>query len=271
MKMEKQLMSLSILVIVAMLVISSAFFTVTEGSRSLVIRIGEFVSNDQNDPIIYYPGLHFKIPIIDRVININSKIQSFNEKSTRILTKEQKPVEVDYYVKWKVTDFVRYYRAIAASGTSGQNLASRLANPSKAENFLKNTVADVLRSIFGDRNLHDIISGERMDIMNTLQEKSDVGAKSFGISIVDVRIKTLDYPPEISNSVFDRMRTKREQVANRYRANGKSAEERIRSDAEKEVAITLATAEKDAAEFALKDLLQQPRSTRILTQRTRSF
>ena len=247
MKAEKSLMILSIFILLTIIVISTVFFTVSEGSVALVLRLGEFIS-EENKPLpkIYRPGLHIKYPIVDRVVRLSTKIQSINEQSSRVLTKEQKPVELDYFVKWRIKDFVKFYKATLAS-SSGRIDLSRPIDPSRAEYFLKNNVADVIRSSFGERNLHDIISGERHDILKELQEKSTRGAETFGIEVIDVRIKKLDYPSEISNSVYQRMRTKRQQVANLYRANGKFASEKIRSNADKEFRFIIAEAEKDAA------------------------
>ena len=243
---EKSFMVLSGVILAGLLIIASVFFTVQEGQAALVLRIGEFKSNENAEPIVYRPGLHFKAPIIDKVVKLSAKIQSINEQATRILTKEQKPVEVDYFVKWRIKDFVKFYKATIA-GSNGTIDLRREIDPQQAEYFIKNNVADVLRTTFGEKNLHDIISGERHDMLSELKDRSTEGAKTFGIEIIDVRVKKLDYPREISASVYQRMRTKRQQVANLYRANGKFSAERIKSNADKEYRLIIANAEKEAA------------------------
>lgn len=229
-----------------LMLLSSSIFIVTEGEVSMVLRIGKFITENDNSPVMYRPGLHFKAPILDKVVKLSTKIQSINEQSTRILTKEQKPVEVDYFVKWKIVDFEKFYKATIAASSSRPDLSNAVENQ-QAEYFLKNNVADALRSIFGAKNLHEIISGGRDNILHELRDKSSEGAQTFGIQVIDVRIKKLDYPREISTSVYQRMRTKRQQVANLYRANGEFAAEKIRSNADKEYRLIIADAEKEAA------------------------
>jgi membrane protease subunit HflC len=239
-------MTIAAAILGLLMILTSSLFIVREGEVSMVLRIGKFITHDNDIPVIYKPGLHVKAPLIDKVVKLSTKIQSINEQATRILTKEQKPVEVDYFVKWKITDFEKFYKATIAASSSRVDL-SRVLENQQAEYFLKNNVADALRSIFGAKNLHDIIAGGRDNILHELRDKSSEGAQTFGIKVVDVRIKKLDYPREISASVYQRMRTKRQQVANLYRANGEFAAEKIRSNADKEYRLIIADAEKEAA------------------------
>ena len=246
MKSNQSAMTFAAFFLGLLMIFSSSLFIVREGEVSMVLRIGKFITQENDDPVIYEPGLHFKAPLIDKVVKLSTKIQSINEQATRILTKEQKPVEVDYFVKWKITDFQKFYKATIASSSSRVDF-SRVLENQQAEYFLKNNVADALRSIFGAKNLHDIIAGGRDNILQELRDKSSEGSQTFGIQVIDVRIKKLDYPREISASVYQRMRTKRQQVANLYRANGEFAAEKIRSNADKEFRLIIAAAEKDAA------------------------
>ncbi|MDA9832562.1 protease modulator HflC [Gammaproteobacteria bacterium] len=246
MKSNQSAMTFAAFFLGLLMIFSSSLFIVREGEVSMVLRIGKFITQENDDPVIYEPGLHFKAPLIDKVVKLSTKIQSINEQATRILTKEQKPVEVDYFVKWKITDFQKFYKATIASSSSRVDF-SRVLENQQAEYFLKNNVADALRSIFGAKNLHDIIAGGRDNILQELRDKSSEGSQTFGIQVIDVRIKKLDYPREISASVYQRMRTKRQQVANLYRANGEFAAEKIRSNADKEYRLIIAGAEKDAA------------------------
>ena len=246
MKSNQSAMTFAAFFLGLLMIFSSSLFIVREGEVSMVLRIGKFITQENDAPVIYEPGLHFKAPLIDKVVKLSTKIQSINEQATRILTKEQKPVEVDYFVKWKITDFQKFYKATIASSSSRVDF-SRVLENQQAEYFLKNNVADALRSIFGAKNLHDIIAGGRDNILQELRDKSSEGSQTFGIQVIDVRIKKLDYPREISASVYQRMRTKRQQVANLYRANGEFAAEKIRSNADKEYRLIIAGAEKDAA------------------------
>jgi modulator of FtsH protease HflC len=219
----------------AMLIIVSCLYLVQEGQRAIVIRLGEIVSQNKVGTS-YQPGLHLKIPFIDQVRKFDTRLQSFDEKSSRILTVEQKYVLVDYYVKWRIENVSLYYKR-----TGGY--------PQVAERLLKQKTNDALRAAFGKRSISDVISGERVDIIKLLRERASKHASKLGIHINDVRIKRIDLPREVSMSVFERMRADRQRVATMHRSDGLAAGERVQANADAQVIVTLATARAQANKF----------------------
>lgn len=215
---------------ILLLIIFSSVFTVTQGHSAILLRLGEIIKDKSGQPVVLGPGLHFKMPLIVSVQDFDSRLQSFSVDSSRILTAEQKYVVVDYYAKWHIDNPAVYYMS-----TGG--VAQR------AEMLLEQKINDVLRQAFGVRQIQDIISGERSNITNILRDKANETAKDLGISVVDVRIKGIDLPKEVRDSVFARMRTQREQVATQHRAQGKASAETLKATADAQVAIQIAQAQ----------------------------
>lgn len=231
---QKQLKQNFIVVVIISLVIIglTTLYTVKEGQGALVLRLGEITANAQGQPVMITPGLHAKLPIVDHVRYFDVRLQTFDVKSSRILTKEQKYVLVDYYVKWRISDLPLYY-----TRTGGYSI--------QAERLLQQKINNALRAAFGERSITEVIS-ERGDIMSMLKQKADESAASLGASVVDVRIKSIDLPKEVSTSVFERMRTEREQVATKHRSDGRAAGEVVRAEADAKVTVILAKAKADA-------------------------
>lgn len=226
--------SFLLIFLVVILILLSSVFYVYEGNRALVQRFGKILTSSNGDFIIYEPGLHFKAPIIDGVQPLDIRIQTFSVPSDRIFTVEQKSVKIDYYVKWKIKDLVKYYLSTNAS-------ASRTAS------VLKGKINDVLRAEVGKRELSDVITGERGSIISILKDQADTSADNIGVEVVDVRIVKLDYPPEVSQSVYERMRASRQRMATMYRSEGDAASEAIRAKGDAEVVKILAEAKRSAA------------------------
>lgn len=223
-----------------LLVVSFSIFTVVEGNRAFITRLGDIVSSDDGKPLIYEPGLHVKIPFIDMVKRIDIRLQSFEEPSSRILTSEQNYVViVDYYVKWKVVNLVKYF-----TRTGGRNVV--------AERLIQQKINDTLRAEFGRQEISDVISSERTQIMDLLKEKTNKRARELGVEVVDVRIKKIDLPEEVSSSVFQNMRADRQRVATKHRSDGIAAAEALRSEADKDVIIITAKAREDGAKIKAK-------------------
>lgn len=222
--------------LVVLVLLFSSAFTVTAGQRALLLRLGDIVKNKQGQPVVLGPGLHFKLPFIVNVRYFDVRLQSFTVESSRILTAEQKYVLVDYYTKWRIEDPALYYKR-----TGG--IASR------ATMLMEQKINDALRAAFGKRDIKDVISSERMNIMGILQDKANENAKNLGIDVVDVRIKGVELPQQVRESVFQRMRTEREQVATQHRAKGRAKAESLKADADAKVAVKIATAKTQAAEI----------------------
>ncbi len=251
-----------VLVVTIVLLLMSVF-VIQEGERGLVIRFGR-VLDDNGVSRIYEPGLHFKMPLFDRVKTLDARIQTMDSRSDRFVTSEKKDVLIDTYVKWRISDFGRYYLT-----TGGGNTLT-------AEALLERKVTDVLRSEIGAREIKQIVSGprnkdvlpesadseevtteaalealevdgERDQIMeNVLVGTTDSAMTDLGVEIVDFRMKKINLPDEISESIYRRMRAERESVARKHRSQGREKAEVIRAQADLEVATVLAEADKTA-------------------------
>jgi membrane protease subunit HflC len=214
----------------------STLFVVIEGREALVSRFGRLVTGADDKIQIYQPGLHFHVPVIDSVKMIDMRLQGFLVPSERIYTQEQKNVRVDYYVRYVVEDVQRFYLSTGGSFY-------------KANLILRGKINDTLREEIGKRQLNDVITGQRGDIMTTLRAKSHESAKNIGIKVIDVRIVKLDYPQEVSQSVYTRMREARERMATMYRSEGDSESEIIRAKGDADVVRILAKAKQEAADI----------------------
>ena len=208
--------SLSIALLLLVLIALNSVFFVFEGQNALVQRFGKFISDDSGQAQIYKPGLHFVIPLIDAPKYIDIRIQTFSVPSDRIYTVEQKTVKIDYYVKWRVKDVRKFFLTTSA-------------NYNRSNNSLRGKINDALRAEVGQRELIDVITGERSNIIAALKRNADESAENFGIEVIDVRIVRLDYPTEVSQSVYNRMKASRERMATMYRAEGDEESEAIRA------------------------------------------
>lgn len=209
-------------------------FVVDEGERGIVIRFGRVLKSENEMAKIYGPGLQFKVPFFDRVKFLDARIQTMDDQSDRFVTSEKKDVIIDSYVKWKIEDFGQFYLS-----TGGGN---RLT----AEALLQRKVADGLRAEIGSKTIKEIVSEEREMVMADVLNEAQKSAKDIGIDVIDLRIKKINLPEEISESIYQRMRAERETVARRHRSQGREKAEVIRAQAELEVATVLAEAEKTA-------------------------
>lgn len=217
-----------LLVFVVLIFATLVTFTVDERQYAMVFRLGEITSVKKD------PGLYFKLPFVENVKFYEKRIVTLDwDKADRFITSEKKNVIVDFFVKWKIIDPAKYY--VAVSGDERE-----------AQRRIAQTVNDGLRSEFGKRTIHEVVSGEREVIMNILREAADRNSRSIGVQIVDVRLRRVDLPDEVSNSVYDRMAAERKSVANQLRSEGAAAAEKIRADADKQREIIIAEAFKDA-------------------------
>ncbi len=212
------------------LVIYASTFVVNQWETALKLRLGEIVEAD------YEPGLHFLVPVLNSVIKFDRRIQTLDSRPERFLTNEKKDVIVDSYAKWRIADVAQYYRS-----TGG--------NTGKTARLLAERINTSLRNEFGNRTIQEVVSGERAEIMDKLTKESDLQANELGVEIVDIRVKRIDLPPEVSESVYARMRAERERVAKDLRAQGAEAGERIRADADRQRTVILAEAYRTSEEL----------------------
>lgn len=221
---------LIIVISVALVVSTLSLYTVHQGQHAILLHLGRLVEDGKTKKVkIFSPGLHVKIPFIEAVRLFDTRIQTLDIKSSRIVTKEKKDVIVDYYVKWKIDDLSRYFKA-----TSG--------NQFKADTLLEQQLNTSLRAQFGKRTISDVVSGSRDDIMEVLRARASEQAAQLGITVVDVRIKGIELPENTSNAIYQRMRADMQKIANRHRADGHAAAEAIQAAADAQVTVLLAKA-----------------------------
>ncbi len=208
--------------------IGAMVFTVDQRQYAIVFQLGEIKE------VIKEPGLSFKWPMIQNVRFFDSRILTLDSVDPeRFLTAEKKPVLVDSFVKWRIADVKQYYISVG-----GDEMLARTR--------LSQTVNSGLREEFGKRTVHDVVSGVRDKIMDDVQKKADADARQIGVEIVDVRLKRVDLPPEVSESVYRRMETERKRVANELRSQGAAEAEKIRADADRQREVIVAEAYRDA-------------------------
>ncbi|MDH2432219.1 protease modulator HflC [Pokkaliibacter sp. MBI-7] len=217
-----------ILVLVIVIAAMKSLYVINETERAVVLRFGEVVNADVK------PGLHAKIPFIDNVRVFDSRVLTMDSTPQRYLTLEKKALIVDSFVKWNIQDVEKYYTA-----TSGDEF--------QAAKILAARVDTGLRNQFGSRTLNQVVSGKRDEVMSELTEKLTQATEAeLGIRVRDIRIKKIDLPPEVSQSVYERMRTEREREARELRSRGKELAEGIKADADRQRTIIKANAYRDS-------------------------
>lgn len=226
--------NLTIAIIVSLVILGfGSIFVVYEGSRSIVIQFGKVQKNSAGETNVFEPGIHLKLPFLDKVRTLDARIQTLDDAPGRFVTSEKKDLIVDSYVKWRISDFATYYLA-----TGG--------NRDQAEALLKQKVNNGLRTEFGTRTIAEIVSGERSELMQSAMEQASSTSGELGIEVIDLRVKQINLPLEVSNSIFQRMRAERTAVAKEHRSQGQEQAEIIRANVDAKVTIMLADAERNA-------------------------
>ncbi len=209
------------------LVIWASVFTVDERQKAILFKFGEILAAD------FEPGLHFKMPLINNVKKFDKRILTIDQQPERFLTAEKKDLIVDSFVKWRIADVVQYYKT-----TQGDE--------AQAGRLLYQNINNGLRDEFGKRTVQEVIAGDRTEIMQIMTAEATEKAKTLGIEVIDVRIKKIDLPARVSDSVYRRMRAERERVARDFRSKGAETAERIRADADRQRSVILAEAYRDS-------------------------
>ncbi len=210
-----------------LLLASLSLFTVDQRERAIVFQLGEVKE------VIMAPGLHFKWPLIQNVRYFDARILTLDTPDAeRYITSEKKNLLVDSFVKWQITDVRQYYISIG--------------DEAQAQTRISQTVNATLREEFGKHTVHEVVSEDRQEIMKIVRERANLDAKKIGVEIIDVRLKRVDLPQEVSESVYKRMDAERKSVANQLRSEGSAAAERIRAEADKEREVIIANAYKEA-------------------------
>jgi membrane protease subunit HflC len=218
-----------LIAIVGLLVVASmSLFVVDQRQHAIVFRLGEVVN------VITEPGLNWKFPVIEDVRFFDIRILTVDaDQADRFLTSEKKNVLVDLFIKWRISDVQQYYISVGG-------------DEARARDRLNKTVNDGLRSEFGKRTVHEVVSGERDEIIELMRSKVDEDASKIGVKVLDVRLKRVDLAQEISAAVYRRMEAERKRVANELRSTGFADAEKIRADADRDREIIVAKAYRDA-------------------------
>jgi membrane protease subunit HflC len=220
--------SVVVVVIIALVVAALSMFVVDQRQNALVFRLGEVIDVKKE------PGLYFKVPLLDNVRYFDVRILTIDTpEAERFLTSEKKNVLVDLFVKWRITDVRQYYVSVRGE-------------ESAAQTRLQQTINDGLRAEFGNRTVHEVVSGERDQIMELMRNKANEDAKKIGVEVLDVRLKRVDLPQEVSEAVYRRMEAERKRVANELRSTGSAESEKIRADADRQREVIIAEAYRDA-------------------------
>ncbi len=215
-------------VLIVLVMISVSVFTVDQRENAIIFQLGEVKE------VIKEPGLHLKWPLIQNVRTYDTRILTLDTPDTeRFITSEKKNVLVDSFVKWRIADVKQYYITVGG-------------DEARAQTRLSQSVNSVLREEFGKRTVLDVVSGEREKLMQVVREKADDDAKKIGVQIVDVRLKRVELPQEVSESVYRRMEAERKSVASELRSQGFSEAEKIRAEADREREVIIAEAYKQA-------------------------
>jgi membrane protease subunit HflC len=226
--MRRNLPFVAAFLLAVLVALAMSMFTVDQRRFAIVFQLGEIKD------VITEPGLNFKWPLIQNVRTFDKRILTYDApEPERFITSEKKPVLVDAFVKWRIIDVRQYY--ISVQG-----------DEARASTRLAQTVNGGLRDEFSKRSVHDVVSGEREKIMEAVRTKADADARAIGVQIVDVRLKRVDLPPEVSESVYRRMETERKRVANELRSEGAAEAEKIKANADRQREVILAEAYRDA-------------------------
>ncbi len=216
---------------IALFIASNTLYIVKETERAILLRFGELVRAD------IPPGLHFKMPIMHQVRLFNRRILTVDSNPERFLTKEKKFLEVDSFAQWRVYDVSQYYTA-----TNGE--------VRRAEALLAQRINNGLRNNFGVRTMHEVVSGERDELMEDLTETlGGITKQEFGIELIDIRVKRINLPPDVSESVYNRMNTERQRKAREYRSEGLEQAEGIRAKADRKKIVILSNAYREAEQL----------------------
>jgi membrane protease subunit HflC len=214
--------------VVTLILASMSVFIVDQRQTAIVFQLGEVMRVETT------PGIKFKMPLVQNVRFFDSRILTLDsEDPERFITAEKKNVLVDSFIKWRIFDVKQYYISVGG-------------DEARARTRLTQTVNAALREEFGKRTIHDVVAGKREELMKVVQEKTDVDARKIGVEVLDVRLKRVDFPNTISDSIYSRMEAERKRVANELRATGNAESEKIRADADRQRVVILAQAYRDA-------------------------
>ncbi len=216
-----------VVAVVLVIIALSSVFTVRETEQALVIRFGRVVA----EPVTQ-PGLHFKMPIVDEVVYVDRRLLSVTTQEEEVITEDQKRLVLDAFARFKINDSLKFFQTVKTDFA--------------AESRMSTILNSALRRVIGTQQMDDVLSGERANLMVAIRDAVNREAEILGLDVVDVRIRRVDLPENISQSIFRRMQTERQQEAQRFRSEGNEQSRRIRSVADRQVVELLAEANKQA-------------------------
>jgi membrane protease subunit HflC len=217
--------------LLVLVIANASIYVVQETERAVLLRFGEVEVADIK------PGLHVKIPVVNKVRKFDGRLLTLDARAERFLTIEKKALIVDSYAKWKIANVEKYYQA-----TNGEEI--------RTQGLLAQLINDGLRNEVGERDLHEVVSGKRDELMEELTGKiNEQALRDYGVEVVDIRVKQVDLPKDVSQSVYNRMNTEREKEAREHRSQGKELAEGIRAAADREKVIIEANAYRDAEQL----------------------
>ena len=226
--MKKSFSLFAVLAIAVLVIASMTLYTVDQRQNALVFQLGEIVA------VRTEPGLYAKVPFIQNIRLFDTRIQTLDTDEPEFFnTVEKQNVFVNSFVKWRIVDVIKYYVSVGGDET-------------RASFRLNQTVNDGLRAEFGKRTVSDVVSGQRDKIMEILRQRADFDARKIGVQVLDVRLKRVDFPDKVSDSVYERMESERKRVATELRSTGFAEAEKIRADADKQRQIILSEAFREA-------------------------
>jgi len=218
-----------VIVILVFATLNLSVYAVDMREQAILTQMGKPVKETKD------PGLHFKLPFIQTVTKFSNQLLDYDSAPTEILTKDKKNLVIDNYAKWRIIDPLK--------------LLQTVRDVNGAQSRLDDIIYSELRVELGRHNLVDIVAKTRDAIMRIVTERSNEKAKEYGISVIDVRIKRADMPPEIASSIYNRMRTERQRIAMEYRSQGKEEAQKIRAETDKTKIVLLAEAYKSEQEL----------------------
>ncbi len=221
-------LTLTIIALVLLLLASKSLFVIKETERGVLLQFGEVINPNLE------PGLHYKIPFVNSVRKFDGRVLTVDSTPERYFTQEKKALIVDSYAKFRIADTAKFYTA-----TNGEE--------SRAMSLLAQRINDGLRNQVAVRTIQEVVSGERDELMQALTEElTGVAQEGLGVEVIDVRVKQIDLPPDVSESVYQRMSAEREKEAREHRSQGKELAEGIRAAADREVTVIKANAYRDS-------------------------
>jgi len=224
--MSKKIIIPIVLLIVILIVLAGAMFTVDETEQAIVTQLGKYVRT------VSEPGLHFKVPFLQSVHRFEDRVLEYDAAAAPIITSDKKHLDIDNYARWKIVDPLKLYQTVR--------------NVFGAQARLDDIVFSEIREEIARHTLTEIVSVNREAIMEKVHKQCDVKARDYGIEVIDVRIKRADLPPEVARSVYQRMQAERQRIAKKYRSEGEEEAVKIRADTDKQKTILLAISYKEA-------------------------